>query len=53
LKMVEKEGITLAGAIPDNDMIYEYDLNGQPTMSLAPDNPAVAAAFAIFDSIVV
>lgn len=49
LDMIEKEGMTLAGTIPADDAVYEFDLNGRPTIEMPEDNPAVAAAFTIFD----
>lgn len=50
--MIDKEGIVLAGMIPEDDDVYEYDLNGQATMKLDRDNPAVQAGFDIFDKII-
>jgi len=49
LEMIEKEGMTLAGTIPADDAVYEFDLNGRPTIEMPEDNQAVAAAFTIFD----
>ena len=52
LEMLEKEGLELAGYIPKDDIIYEYDLNGKPTIGLDRDNAALKAAFDIFDKII-
>ena len=52
LDMVAKNGLELAGTIPENDTIYEYDLGGQPTIEMPIDNKAVQAAFEIFEKIV-
>ncbi|MEW6265238.1 MAG: AAA family ATPase [Thermodesulfobacteriota bacterium] len=49
LAEIEKEGLVLSGVIPEDDQIYEWDQTGRPTSRLDPDNPAVAAAYAIFD----
>ena len=49
LAEIEKEGLNLAGVIPEDDQIYEYDQSGQPSSTLGPDNPAVKAAYAVFD----
>ena len=52
IRMIQDAGIELAGIIPENNDIYSYDLNGQPTIALPVDNPAVQAAYNIFDAIV-
>jgi CO dehydrogenase maturation factor len=48
-RAIADEGLQLAGVIPEDDQIYEYDQAGRPTAELGPDNPAVAKAWAIFD----
>ncbi|MCD6273013.1 MAG: AAA family ATPase [Deltaproteobacteria bacterium] len=52
LEMLDKADLELAGTIPEDKTIYEYDLNGQPTIEIADDNRAIKAAFAIFDNII-
>ncbi|UCD32191.1 MAG: AAA family ATPase [Desulfobacterales bacterium] len=52
LNMIKEKGIDLAGTIPEDHSIYEYDLNGRPTIEMPEDNPAVQAAFNIFEKIV-
>ncbi len=52
LNMIKKAGINLAGTIPEDKTLYEYDLNGRPTIELPYDNSVVKAAFGIFDNIV-
>ena len=49
LQEIEKEGLVLAGVIPEDDEIYRLDQLGQPTSELGSDNPAVKAAFEIFE----
>jgi CO dehydrogenase maturation factor len=51
LEMISKENLELAGTIPADDTVYEYDLNGRPTVEIPDDNPAVQAAFDIFAKI--
>jgi len=46
------DGLKLAGTIPEDRQVYEFDLNGQPTVDLPEDNPALKAAWAIFDRII-
>jgi CO dehydrogenase maturation factor len=45
-------GLELAGTIPEDRQIYEYDLNGRPTVALPEDSPAMKAAWEIFDRII-
>ena len=52
LNMMEKNGLEIAGTIPENNDVYEYDLNGRPTIEIPEDNQAVKAAFEIFDKII-
>jgi CO dehydrogenase maturation factor len=46
---IEKEGLDLAGIVPEDDDIYRLDQTGQATSRLGADNPAVAAVFGILD----
>lgn len=46
---IEKEGLNLAGVIPEDDVIYDWDQAGRPTSEIELDNPAIAAAFGIFE----
>jgi CO dehydrogenase maturation factor len=48
LAAIEAEGLNLAGVIPEDDEIYQWDQTGKPTSDISPDNPAVAAAWRIF-----
>jgi len=51
LKILEEAGLQLAGTVPADDAVYEYDLAGRPTMTLPEDSRSVAAAFDIFRQI--
>ncbi|MBI5063410.1 MAG: AAA family ATPase [Desulfatitalea sp.] len=51
LNLIGQDGLQLAGIIPDDETIYRFDLNGRPTIEIDTENPAVKAAFAIFDKI--
>ena len=51
-RIIEESGLELVGTIPDDEMIYEFDLNGRPTVEVPEENPAVKAAFKIFDKII-
>ena len=50
-RIIEESGLELAGTIPDDEVIYEFDFNGRPTAEIPQDNPAVKAAFNIFEKI--
>ncbi len=52
LELLEKEGLELAGTVPEDETVYEYDLNGRPTVEMPDDNPALKAAYEIFDKII-
>jgi len=51
LDLVSQDGLELAGTVPADDAVYEYDLKGKPTIDIDEDNPAVKSVFAIFDKI--
>jgi len=50
-RIIDEDGIELAGTIPDDGTIYKYDLDGRPTIEMPEDNQAVQAAFNVFDKI--
>ena len=52
LKIIKEKGLELAGTIPEDRTVYEYDLNGRPTIELPEDNTAVMAAYEIFNKII-
>ena len=52
LNIIKEKGLELAGTIPEDNEVYEYDLTGRPTIELPEDNTAVLAAYEIFDKII-
>jgi CO dehydrogenase maturation factor len=52
MDLLSEDGLELAGTIPADDTVYEYDLKGKPTIGITEDNPAVQAVFEIFDRII-
>ncbi|MBA3031218.1 MAG: AAA family ATPase [Desulfobacteraceae bacterium] len=52
VQMLQDKGLAMAGTIPENDMVYQYDLDGRPTVEIPEDNQAIQAAYAIFDRII-
>ncbi len=47
----EKWGITVAGIVPQDDMIFRFDLEGKPLFGLPSDAASVKALFGIFNSL--
>jgi len=52
LESICQNGLILAGTIPEDRQVYEYDLNGRPTVALPDDSPALTADREIFDRII-
>jgi CO dehydrogenase maturation factor len=52
LGMLENAGLELGGTIPEDQTVYEFDLEGRPTIELPEDNEAIRSAFDIFDRII-
>ncbi|MFZ2630017.1 MAG: AAA family ATPase [Desulfosalsimonadaceae bacterium] len=50
-RLIAEQGIELAGVVPEDGVLYDYDAKGLPTIGIPEDNPAVQAAFTIFDGI--
>jgi len=51
LELIASEDLTLAGTIPDDTTIYDFDFQGRPTIDIPTQSPALKAAFEIFDKI--
>ena len=52
LKMIKEGGLELAGTVPEDRTIYDFDFEGRPTIEMPENSVSVQAAFAIFDKIV-
>lgn len=50
--VAQELGLDLAGQIPDDAALAGLDMKGQATSQLPADNPALSAAFAIFDKVI-
>lgn len=50
-KMAEKAGITVAGLVPQDEMIFRYDLEGKPVFELPEDAASVQALYSILQSL--
>ncbi len=51
-ELTEAENLTLAGTIPDDGDIYDFDFQGRPTIEIPENSGALKAAFEIFDKII-
>ena len=51
LDILKTGGLELAGTIPDDATVYEYDLKGQPTIQMPEESISVKAAFEIYSRI--
>ncbi len=45
--------LDLAGMVPEDPVVQEYDLNGIPTVRLGKESSALTAAYGIFDKLLV
>ncbi|MBW1643439.1 MAG: carbon monoxide dehydrogenase, partial [Deltaproteobacteria bacterium] len=52
LKIIKEANLEFAGTIPEDDMVYEYDLKGQPTIEMPEDSRSLTSAFKIFEEII-
>ncbi|NOQ19918.1 MAG: AAA family ATPase [Desulfobacterales bacterium] len=52
MAMIKKANLKLIGTVPEDDLIYDFDFNGRPTIEMPEDSKSVKAAFEIFDKIV-
>ena len=52
LEEIDRQGLVLAGAIPEDPQVAAYDRQGQPTYHLPNDSAAVQAVFRIFASLI-
>jgi CO dehydrogenase maturation factor len=51
LDIVREGGLELAGTVPADDLVYEFDLRGRPTIEMPEDAASVKAAFEIFSTV--
>ncbi len=51
MDIIREAELEFVGTVLEDDTLYEYDLNGQPTTAMPLDTPAVTSSFAIFDKL--
>ncbi len=49
--LIDEAGLDYVGTVLEDETLYEYDLDGKPTIDMPMATPAVVSAFAIFDKI--
>jgi CO dehydrogenase maturation factor len=52
MDQLKEANLELIGTVPADDLIYDFDFNGRPTIEMPEDSKSVKAAFDIFDKIV-
>ena len=52
MNKLKEAHLELIGTVPADDLIYDFDFNGRPTIEMPEDSISVKAAFGIFDKIV-
>lgn len=52
INKLKEANLELIGTVPADDLIYDYDFEGRPTIEMPEDSISVKAAFEIFDKIV-
>jgi CO dehydrogenase maturation factor len=51
-KEVEAQGLSLAGILPEDPTVNQYDLEGRPLVELPHDNPVVVGLWDILDRVI-
>jgi CO dehydrogenase maturation factor len=52
MNKLKEANLELIGSVPADDLIYDFDFNGRPTIEMPENSISVKAAFDIFDKIV-
>ncbi len=52
LAVLKEGGLELAGTVPADPVVYDFDLNGRPTVEMPEESASVRAAFDIFNKVV-
>ncbi|MEW6115588.1 MAG: carbon monoxide dehydrogenase [Nitrospirota bacterium] len=50
-KMAEKAGVVVAGLVPQDELVFRFDLEGKPVFELPEDAKSVLAVYAILESL--
>lgn len=49
--LAERFGLYVAGLVPQDNMVFDYDLHGRPIFQLSANSEAVRAVFSILDTL--
>jgi CO dehydrogenase maturation factor len=51
MQLARGYGVEVAGIVPQDDMVFRYDLQGKPVYELPEETPSVTALFGILQSL--
>jgi len=51
MEEIRAQGLTLLGAVPHDDTVYEFDCDGVPTVTLPEDSPVRQSLYQIMDQL--
>jgi CO dehydrogenase maturation factor len=52
LKVIERQGVEFAGFVPEDELIFEYDISGRPLIQLPSDSKALVRYFTLLDTLI-
>ena len=52
LAVLKEGGLKLAGTVPTDPVVYDFDMHGRPTVEMPDESASVKAAFEIFNRVV-
>ncbi len=50
-EMAEAKGLTVAGLVPQDEMVFQFDVEGKPVFELPEDSQAVSSFFRVLESL--
>ena len=53
MEALDEVDLSLAGIVPEDSTVYDFDVNGRPTIHMPDDNPAFAASCKLFEKIII
>jgi len=52
LQAIERQGLEFVGFVPADELIFEYDLNGQPLIQIPADSKALTSYYTMLDKLI-
>ncbi|MBF0539120.1 MAG: hypothetical protein HQL03_12805 [Nitrospirae bacterium] len=50
-EVAEADGLTVAGMVPDDGVIFSLDLNGKPVFDIPVESVSLQAVYSILDAV--